>query len=239
MVEYREVFDFPGYWVGSDGTVWSEKKRGNWIDKSRQSWRQMQLCKRGAYLFVTLVHERKYKTFLVHRLVLLVFQGPPPSDKHLGLHKDDDKENNTPDNLYWGTHQENSNDAKRNGRLTRGEKNGCNRLTEDQAKEVLRLRAEEGIGCRRIAKQLGCHHTTVQAILDGTTWSHLDRPQRKLEFATQGDTIRGNRNPATKIKVELREKIKRLYSSGEFSQQELADIFGIHQTRISSIIRGD
>jgi len=55
----------------------------------------------------------KNRDILVHHLVLTAFisQRPPGL---LALHKDDDKTNNHVSNLIWGTHQQNSDDFKRN-----------------------------------------------------------------------------------------------------------------------------
>lgn len=50
----------------------------------------------------------------VHVMVLEAFTGPRPEGM-LGLHRDDDKENNAIENLYWGTAAENRADAVRNG----------------------------------------------------------------------------------------------------------------------------
>ena len=50
----------------------------------------------------------------VHHLVAEAFICPRP-DGMLCLHKDDDKFNNTPENLYWGTQSQNQQDSLRNG----------------------------------------------------------------------------------------------------------------------------
>lgn len=52
--------------------------------------------------------------YAVHWLVLEAFKGSrPPGSK--GLHKDDDKSNNSAENLYWGTSSNNMADRSRNG----------------------------------------------------------------------------------------------------------------------------
>jgi hypothetical protein len=51
----------------------------------------------------------------VHHIVLEAFVGPRPPGKQ-GLHWDDDPDNNTVGNLYWGTPSENGLDCTRNGR---------------------------------------------------------------------------------------------------------------------------
>jgi hypothetical protein len=242
--KYRDVPGFPGYRVGVsvDGkvVVESNKKKGNWIDKSIGEWRQMKVSKhkRGEYMLVTLIHEGKYTTFMLHRLVLLCFVGPPPKGKPLALHDDDNKMNNHPDNLYWGTHAQNMRDAIRNGKVTKGEINGCVRLSEDQVEEIIRLRAEEGVGSRRLARQFRTGHTNIQHILSGKTWKHLDRPERNEEVATQGDTIKGTKNPAVVLAEKQVLEIVEMWKTGFYSQQMIADEHKVHQTLISAIIRG-
>ena len=51
----------------------------------------------------------KGKNYKVHRLVCEAFNGPPPFDKAIVMHLNDDATNNRPENLAWGTHKENLN----------------------------------------------------------------------------------------------------------------------------------
>lgn len=62
----------------------------------------------------------------VGRLVLLTFKGPPPTrhgnkiGESCARHLDDNFKNNAIWNLEWGTPKQNSEDAKRNGRIGTG-----------------------------------------------------------------------------------------------------------------------
>ncbi len=47
--------------------------------------------------------------YKVARLVCEAFNGPPPHDKPICMHVDENSRNNAPDNLQWGTHKENLN----------------------------------------------------------------------------------------------------------------------------------
>lgn len=51
----------------------------------------------------------------IHREVAKAFLVKPPG-KDLVCHKDDDRSNNTVQNLYWGSHKDNQLDAERNNR---------------------------------------------------------------------------------------------------------------------------
>lgn len=52
----------------------------------------------------------------IARLICEVYHGPQPSPLHWVLHKDDDRSNPRPDNLYWGTRSDNLRDAWQNER---------------------------------------------------------------------------------------------------------------------------
>jgi hypothetical protein len=56
------------------------------------------------------------RSFRVHRLVLLAWIGPPPSDKPNALHRNGDPSDNRVDNLYWGDQKQNQLDRRRHGR---------------------------------------------------------------------------------------------------------------------------
>jgi hypothetical protein len=51
----------------------------------------------------------KNKTYKVHRLVCEAFHGPPPPNKNICMHLDENSKNNKPKNLAWGTQKENLN----------------------------------------------------------------------------------------------------------------------------------
>lgn len=57
-----------------------------------------------------------YQTVGVHRLVAWAFIGPPPPGRPVVRHLDDHPQNNTPDNLAYGTQVDNGRDAVRNNR---------------------------------------------------------------------------------------------------------------------------
>lgn len=60
----------------------------------------------------------RHKWYAVAALILRAFVGPPPEElrRPVARHLDDNRENNEVGNLAWGSDQDNSNDALRNGR---------------------------------------------------------------------------------------------------------------------------
>lgn len=64
----------------------------------------------------------------VHRLVCEAFHGLAPLDSPIVLHRDDDKTNNKPSNLKWGTYHDNR-VANQMMALTSGDNHWRRRLT--------------------------------------------------------------------------------------------------------------
>lgn len=111
------------------------------------------------------------KAFAVHRLVALAFIGPPPFEKAVVRHKDDDKENCRSRNLCWGSHQDNSDDMTSKGRQAKGQDVGT--LTD---KQVLRIKRRLHKGEKPSSIALDFPRVSECAIYDiraGRSWKHL------------------------------------------------------------------
>ena len=68
--------------------------------------------------------------------------------------------------LFTGTHAVNMDDMAKKGR------SGAKKLTEDQVREVMRLR-EEGVPRRKIVEQTGVNVHTMKNIFVGRTWRRI------------------------------------------------------------------
>jgi hypothetical protein len=55
------------------------------------------------------IYNKFYGNMKVHRLVCEAFHGPPPFDRAVVIHIDENGLNNRPENLRWGTQKENLN----------------------------------------------------------------------------------------------------------------------------------
>lgn len=107
-VEYREIPGYPDYYAGYDGTIYSSKS-----DMLRNP-----NTDRDGYLQVTLYGiEGKRNSERVNRLVALAWL-PNPESKPQVHHKDEDKTNNSVDNLAWTTSKENINAGTRTHRMS-------------------------------------------------------------------------------------------------------------------------
>jgi hypothetical protein len=169
IVEYRDVVGYPGYRVGSDGTIWSRHRIGGKVLHSDWALKAPR-CKSG-YLYVGLYRERKTQTVAVHRLVLEAFVGPRPQGMQC-RHRDGDPRNNRRTNLTWGTPQQNSDDKLLHGTFLRGSNISSAKLTESQVLEI-RDRRRSGEKLRVIAAEFGVHNATVSRVCTSRQWVHV------------------------------------------------------------------
>ena len=84
----------------------------------------------GGYLYVSLHKDNKAKNHKVHRLVANAFIENPEGLNEVN-HKDEDKTNNTVDNLEWCSHKENCNYGTRNHRVAEANSIPIDMLTKD------------------------------------------------------------------------------------------------------------
>lgn len=138
------------------------------IKGGRKPFLKSRLNKDG-YLQVGLSVEGRSYSKLIHRVLCQVFHGDPPFEGAQALHQDDNKQNNTPENLYWGTHQQNMDDMRRHGNTCNGARSGLAKLTWETVGEIRRL-ATSGVIPNRIAKQFGISHRHATLIIRNEMW---------------------------------------------------------------------
>ena len=108
---------------------------------------------------VDLCVDSKSWTRYVHHLVLLAFVGARPPGTE-ARHLDGDPTNNAPENLAWGTHQENFMDCVKHGTDTRGVRNGAASLTQEQVDEI---RGSTEMG-RVLARKFNVSEATISVV---------------------------------------------------------------------------
>jgi hypothetical protein len=174
QVEYRPIQGFPGYRVGSDGTVWTAwKYNGHQPRKLSEDFR---LLKPGHQTFgypaVGLYRQGKCVRRTVHALVLEAFVGPAPQGMEARHYPDRDPENCRLDNLQWATHRTNIGDRVEHGTAPRGTKNGLAKVTES---DVLRIRTllAARIPPIDIASEYHVSVSTIRAIKNNQNWKWL------------------------------------------------------------------
>jgi len=104
---WKPIPEFPKYEVSNLGRVkhWHKIMK---VHFRPDGYSQIQISRDGM-----IYHKR------LHALICAAFNGPPPFADAKALHRDDDRTNNNPNNLYWGTPKQNSIDAVVNKRYKR------------------------------------------------------------------------------------------------------------------------
>lgn len=152
--------------MSSEGRVWrgtfadmaGRVRAGRFVARSYDSDR---------YLMVHLNSGGRRRTAHVHTLVLEAFVGPG-----LGRqcrHLDGNKENNSSDNLVWGTSLENHADRLRHGRVPSGVAHPNAKLTQEKVDHMRALRAS-GFSKAQLARNFGVSATHVARVLAGKAW---------------------------------------------------------------------
>ena len=115
--------------------------------------------------------DNKKRTFRLHRLVMMAFNPVENMDQLEVNHKDGNKLNNSLENLEWCIASENQLHAFATGlqKPKRGEKSNFSKLSEENIKEIFRLR-EQGLTQQEIANIIGCTRSNISYILNGKTW---------------------------------------------------------------------
>lgn len=109
----------------------------------------------------------------VHRVLCHEVNGPPPTDGHQAAHSCGNGLGCcvTKGHLVWKTPAANEADKLLHGTHSRGEKSGKAKLTEAQAREIIRLKGKETQAA--IAARFSVSVAAVANIHVGRTWSWL------------------------------------------------------------------
>lgn len=172
-VEFRQISRFPGYRFGSDGSVWSCRKRRP-TDILLDRWTIIkQYTTVKGYKTIKL-HNRigGVSDGKVHRLILEAFVGPCPPGQECRHLNGDGSDNRWPENLAWGSRAENESDRVRHGTHPIGSKNPMSKLTEDDIREI-RIRLAKKEQGTSIAESFGVTKQEIYQIKHGKIWSHL------------------------------------------------------------------
>jgi len=159
----KPIPGFAGYYADGSGDIWSAKP-SRW---GHVNWRKRKFgFGRDGYLDVVLLRSCGKKVNKpVHALVALAFHGVRP-DGLVTTHLDGNRCNNAPSNLKYRSHQDNAMDKITHGTILRGQKNANSKLTDEQAKEMVRV-VNSGVSQRETARIFGVNPTTVWKIKTG------------------------------------------------------------------------
>jgi len=99
-----------------------------------------------------------------HRAAWIIFNGDIPEGLNV-LHKCDVALCVNPENLFLGTQKDNIIDCLKKGRM-----DARNKL---KAEQVIAIRNEKILGCKKLAKIYNVNPTTIMEIRRRDTWSSL------------------------------------------------------------------
>ena len=168
-VKLLPIKEYEGlYSVDTNGNIYSD------VTSISRRKGKLKPCLKNGYLAVNLYKDRKVKHYYVHRLVAQTFIPNPNGFKEVN-HINCDKHDNSVGNLEWCDRKHNLEHSYEHGLKRRGESHGCHKLTE---KEVISIRKEYVKGDREhslhaLGEKYGVNYCTIQAIVKGRLWSHL------------------------------------------------------------------
>ncbi len=166
--EWRDIPGYEGYYqVSNLGRVKSLPRIVPMSDGRMYTCRErfLKTSFTGFYCHVVLSQSGREATLLMHRLVLESFVGLCPDGMEC-CHEDGDTKNNHLDNRRWDTRQSNSDDKYEHGTDLTGRLGNAYKLTNEDAEEIKRLRAEGHTG-RVIAEKFGVTIKTVWNVVGG------------------------------------------------------------------------
>lgn len=132
----------------------------------KDEWRILKPILNGGYQKYNLPGRRGARVAV---LMLEAFVGPRPKGL-VARHLNDIPADDRLDNLAWGTHKQNKEDAIRNGRQPVRERHGMAKLTWPQVREIRRRRVEENASAYAMAKEHGMTTVNIMSILRYDTW---------------------------------------------------------------------
>lgn len=168
--QFKEHLRFPGYEIGTDGSVWSRWSNGGKLTSERRRLQADEI--KGGYLRVRLrKSSMDYEAVQISHLVLEVFIGSRPSGC-VACHGDGDPKNNSLLNLRWDTRSANEDDKHAHGTHQTGEGNPAAKLTDDKVREMRQLRAE-GLSTYKLAEHFDISRPVAAKIVKGELWRHV------------------------------------------------------------------
>lgn len=170
-VEYRDIPGHNGYKAGSDGTIWSCRKRGgndHSAGRLGAKWRKRHPATHPNGHLQLQIDGKK---IFVHVAVLLAFKGSPEVGQ-VCRHLNGNPQDNRIENLTWGTQKENVEDSIRHGVMPRGERVGLSKLKNEQIVEI-RRRYTQGELQQSLANTFGVHNSVISRVCNRKAWAHV------------------------------------------------------------------
>lgn len=168
-------------------------------------------------------------TMRAHAFALVLATGEDQGGRY-ALHTCDNPPCCNPAHLYWGNQKRNIKDMDERGRRVssprRGEFNYNAKLTELDVLKIRELYAAGGISQTALGLQFGIKQAQVSHIVRGGGWSGVS------------GTVTRTRD-RYRISKDQADELRRLHAAGDVTQRELAAFYGISQSAVSHVVRGN
>jgi len=113
------------------------------------------------------------KSVLAHRVAYELWIGEIPEGLLIRHKCKQNPKCVNPAHLETGTHQENSNDMKRDGTSSKGSSHYKAKLNDDSVKEIRRLYGDTNITQNQLAKQFGVSKFAIGCVVNNLSWKHI------------------------------------------------------------------
>lgn len=164
-----ELTEWPGYFAGSDGHIYSTHSRGPGARPcGKEPFALKEWINRG-YANVHLTRNGERKSLRVASLVCAAFNGPRP-DGMTCSHLNGNRSDNRPENLAWEPLLQNIRRRAEHGTWLANEKNPSAKLTWYQVREIRRRHSAGEANQCELARQFGVTHSAVNYVVNGRTW---------------------------------------------------------------------
>jgi hypothetical protein len=171
-VEFCHVAGFPGYCVGSDGSVWSCQKANRYRKEFRSSWRRIKSSANWSGHHSVILYPAN-QHLAVHRLVLEAFVGLCPEGMQC-CHNDGNPANNALSNLRWDTPKANQADRLRHGTDYRGERQKSAKLTAELVRRIRSEVAGGGLTYTEMGRKYRVSRRLIYLVVQRKAWAHVE-----------------------------------------------------------------
>lgn len=141
--------------------------------------------KARGYLTVTLYKDGRKREAQIHALVCEAFHGPKPEGNET-LHRNGKSNDNRADNLRWGTHKENAEDAIKHDVILIGDSHPLTKISDVQVLEIRTLAKESNLTLKQIGSRYGIGKSYTWKLVSGYRRRRMhdtDRNQTRISSA--------------------------------------------------------
>lgn len=174
MIEWRPVVGYEGFYeVSSAGEVRSLPRQVRHYTGAllARAGRTLNGCVNAkGYVMINLCKDGTTRSRSLHSLVAEAFHGPRPPG-YVVRHLDGSQLNNAAANIAYGTHQENSDDMRRHGRIVAGDAHPRALLTSAKVRQIRAL--SDTTTQVKLAEQFGMSVQQISNIVNRRQWRHI------------------------------------------------------------------